>query len=401
VTGRSDSAKPDSGGVEAPLFPDRRWDIDWLRTVAVLLLVPYHTARLFDTWDPFYVKNQQLSDGLSHWLIPLGTAVGMQLLFLLSGSATWLALGVRRARRYAGERFLRLLVPFVFGLLVLVPPQTYLGLRSHSNYNEAFLAYYPQFFEFHPDDFEGYTQGGLTPAHLWFILFLFLFALVSLPLFLSLRRPAGQRVTGALGSVFARPGMLLLLAVPFIVLERLLDRYEDPLLMFTYFLAFFWVGYLLMTDRRFDYAIDQHKRTALLLGPVLWIVLRAIPGAAQPEWLVDALASVYNRGFFTWFTIIAILGYGKKYLTRPNRFLGYFGEAAYPFYIIHQTVLVAVGFLIVQWQIGIAGKYLTVALATYVGTTLAYELLVRRLTISRFFFGLKARRKDRAPGAVN
>jgi hypothetical protein len=384
---------------ELPVLPDRRWDIDWLRTAAVLLLVPYHTARLFDTWDPFYVKNQQLSDGLSHWLIPLGAAVGMQLLFLLSGSATWLALRVRRARRYAGERFLRLLVPFVFGVLILVPPQTYLGLRSHTGYDESFLAYYPRFFEFHPDDFEGYTQGGLTPAHLWFILFLFLFALVSLPLFLSLRRPAGQRLTAALGSVFARPGMLLLLAVPFIVLERLLDRYEDPLLMFAYFLAFFWLGYLLMADRRFDEAIDRHKRTALLLGPVLWIVLRAIPAAAQPDWLTDTLGGVYNRGFFTWFTIIAVLGYGRKYLTRPNQLLGYFGEAAYPFYIIHQTVLVAVGFLVVQWETGIAVKYLTVALATYVATTLTYELLVRRLRITRFLFGLKPRRTARASGA--
>lgn len=363
--------------------------------------MPYHTARLFDTWDPFYVKNQQLSDGLSHWLIPLGGALGMQLLFLLSGSATWLALRVRRPRRYLGERVLRLLVPFVFGLLVLVPPQTYLGLRSHTDYDESFLAYFPRFFEFYPDDFEGYTQGGLTPAHLWFILFLFLFALVSLPLFLALRRPAGQRFTTALASVFTRGGVLPLLAMPFIVLERLLDRYEDPLLMFIYFLAFFWVGYLLMTDRRFDNAIDQHKRAALLLGPVLWIVLRAIPEAAQPEWLIDVLASVYNRGFFTWFTIIALLGYGRKYLTRPNRFLGYFGEAAYPFYIIHQTVLVAIGFVVVQWQTGIAVKYLTVALATYAGTTLAYELFVRRLRISRFLFGLKPRRAARLPSATH
>ncbi len=366
----------------------------------MLLLVPYHTARLFDTWDPFYVKNQHLSDGLSHWLIPLGGAVGMQLLFLLSGAATFLALRVRSARRYAAERFLRLCIPFMFGLLILVPPQTYLGLRSHSSFDESFFAYYPHFFEFHPDDIEGYTQGGLTPAHLWFILFLFLFALVSLPLFLSLRRPAGRRLTGVFASALARPGLLLTAAVPLIVLERLLDRYQTPLLMFTYFLAFFWLGYLLMTDRRFDHAIDRHKRVALLLGPVLWIVLRAIPEAAQPEWLVEVVAGVYHRGFFTWFTIIAILGYGRKYLTRPNRFLGYFGEAAYPFYIIHQTVLVAVGFLVVQWQTGIAAKYVTVALATYAGTTLVYELLVRRLRISRFLFGLKLRSRRQPQGVV-
>ena len=108
----------------------RRADIAWLRILAVLLLFPFHTARVFDIWEEFYVKNDQLSTALTYF-IAFMEPWHMPLLFLLAGAASWFALGRRSGGRYAGERAKRLLVPFIFGLLVLIPPQSYLGLLSH------------------------------------------------------------------------------------------------------------------------------------------------------------------------------------------------------------------------------------------------------------------------------
>jgi glucan biosynthesis protein C len=94
----------------------RRHDVDWLRIGAVFLLIPFHTARIFDIWEPNYVKNAQLSKTMSYLFIASIGSWHMPLLFLLAGAATWLALRRRTPGEYAAERVKRLLVPFVFGL---------------------------------------------------------------------------------------------------------------------------------------------------------------------------------------------------------------------------------------------------------------------------------------------
>src|SRR5919202_576168 len=80
---------------------DRRADIDWLRLIAVLLVVPFHTARIFDMWEPFYTKNAELSIPLSY-LVSVLNPWHMPLLFVLAGMSSWFAL-----RRRSGGTYLR------------------------------------------------------------------------------------------------------------------------------------------------------------------------------------------------------------------------------------------------------------------------------------------------------
>lgn len=372
----------------------RRWDIDWLRVmVVVVLLVPYHTFRVFDILEDWYVKNSQLSTALN-WFNYLGDAVGMQLLFLLAGAATWFALRRRSGAQYAWERVKRLLIPLIFGLLVIVPPQSYFGLRSHSGYQGSFLEWYPRFFDFYPEDPAGYSMGGFTVAHLWFILFLLIISLITLPLLLYLRRESGRRLTGKTAVVFSRPGMIFLLAIPIIIAQGTLDFYPNPI----YFLVFFIYGYIIVADSAFEDAIDRSKRIALIVGLVtlaLFIVWKDWGLGARlniPEWFWGI---AYRRCIVSWFLIVALLGYGKKYLNSPPKhrfslfFLGYFGEGSYPFYILHQTVIVAIAFFVVQRATGMVIKYLTIAVAAYLGTIVLYDLIVRRTNASRFLFGMK------------
>jgi peptidoglycan/LPS O-acetylase OafA/YrhL len=359
----------------------------------VLLLVPYHTFRVFDIFEDWYVKNAQLSTAL-YWFNYLGDAIGMQLLFLLAGASTWFALRRKSGGRYAWERVKRLLIPLCFGILVIVPPQSYLGLRHHSGTMESFLEWYPSFFNFYPEDAAGYSLGGFTVAHLWFILFLFIITLVALPLFHVLKRESGQKVIGWLANFCSWPGVILLLAVPIIVAEGLLDFYPNPL----YFLTFFIYGYIMMTDARFEDAIDRSKGVALILGLVaflLFLVWQDLALGSQiniPEWFG---AIMYRRCIVSWLLIIALLGYGKRYLNSPPKrrssyvFLGYFGEGSYPFYILHQTVIVVTAFFVVQWAAGVTAKYLIIASAAYLGTIILYDLLVRRTNVTRFLFGMR------------
>jgi glucan biosynthesis protein C len=393
---------------DKPVIPQRRWDIDWLRVLVVLGLVPFHAAKIFDD-GPFYVKNDPLIAALSYWFISVGEAFAMKLLFLLAGAATWFALRRRSGGQYALERLQRLLVPFILGVLVLAPPNAYFARRAHSDYAGSFLQFYPLFFGGSSEG--GFLEftGGFTVAHLWFILILLIISLAALPLLLTLKRESGQRLIGRLAAFFTRPGVIFLPILPFVAIEWLLYTYPSAFVGpgIVYYLIFFIFGYIMVADARAGEAIDRHKPIALILGPVLYIGLGAIqPHTFLPEWL----QFVYYHGFFPWLTIIAVLGYGRRYLgftggrSLSDKLLIYFGEASYAFYLLHLPVLVAIGYYVVRWdglnELGDVGavliKYVTIVVATFAATTVLYEVLVRRINAMRFLFGMRLRKEPSA-----
>ncbi len=388
----------DSATSDQVVAPQRRWDIDWLRISAVLVLFAFHTARIFDNAGEFYVKNAQPGIGPSY-LVVYFRPWGMPLFFLLAGASTWFALRFRSAGRYMKERALRLLVPFIFGVLVLVPPQSYLGLRSHSGYAGSFLAWYPHFFQMMPGDMEGYYLGGHTWGHLWFIVHLFVYSMLALPLFLYLNRESGRRVTERLAAFFSRPGTILLLGIPLCLAAPLPEiAGGNP---FLYIIVFVY-GFLLVSDARFEEAIDRHKEVALFLGPVAYLVVAYFDAAGRPSGIPpwsEPILDWYLAGFIPWFFLIALLGYGRRFLSSPSRVLSYLSEASYPLYTLHQTVIVIIGFYVVQWQGDVLVKF-SIVLATSLATTiLVYDLLVKRAGATRFLFGMRPKKRAPVPSA--
>lgn len=360
-----------------PDRPKRRYDIDWLRVLAVLLLFYVHPAKIFYGFGPWYVQNPQKSQVLSvltffieHW--------HMQLLFLLAGAATWFALGFRSSGEYVKERFKRLLIPCLFGILVIVPPQIYIERLGIGRY--SYIDYYPKYFD--PQFTQGFDMG-----HLWFIAYLFGYSLLALPLFLFLKRDAGKRVVAGLASFMTIPGAIFLFALPIMVMDYILyDFYPNPF----YFFTFFLYGYLLLADERFEKAIDRHKLVALVLGVGLYAVWFAL--VTQRVIAMNWLGPVQS-GLITWCCLIAVLGYGKKLLIFTNRFLKYANEASYPVYILHQTVIVFIGYYVIRWNAGVLVKFLAVVLASLALTTLIYDILVKRTNITRFLFGMRPRKR--------
>ncbi|MGB7055606.1 MAG: acyltransferase family protein [bacterium] len=360
---------------------ERRYDIDWLRVLAVLLLFFYHPARIFSLWDGWYIENAEKSLAISivatftnHW--------HMALLFLLAGASTYFALGFRSSRRYVTERFKRLLVPLVFGLLVVVPPQIYISLL----HNHKISSHTTSYWEFYPDYFTSRYTGSFDMGHLWFIAYLFAFSLVCLPLFLYLRRESGQRLLGRLAGFFSHPGMIFTLAIPVMVANYLLLHFYPNLI---YYLVFFFYGYILVADTRFEDAIAKFKELALIFGVVLyiaWISLVRL-GVISGEWLQPI-----PHDLIAWCCLIAILGYGKQFLGFTNKFLKYAGEASYPMYILHQTVIIFIAYFVVQWNLGPLFKYAIIVVASLAATTLVYDLLVKRFNLTRFLFGMRLKK---------
>jgi peptidoglycan/LPS O-acetylase OafA/YrhL len=364
----------------------RRYDIDWLRIIAVLLLLPFHTARIFDLGDDFYAKSGTLSKALTYFILYL-EPWHMPLLFFLAGASTWFALSHRDGLHYAGERFKRLLLPFVFGLVVLIPPQSYLGLVGHSGEAVSVFSWFPTFFRLNEADLSGYFLGGMTFGHLWFIVHLFFYSLIALPIVLFLRRGAGRYVVRFLAWLAAKPAAILLFGLflaPAVLVPEIAGG--NPI----FYGITFLLGYLLMADSRFEQAVDRHKLAALILGPVGCVLvayfnLNGQP--AMPDWAVS-LYHIYAWFIVPWCCLLAMLGYGRRFLRSGGRVLKYAAPASYPMYLLHQTIIVAVGFVVLKGGLGVSASFVAVLIGSFVVTLIVYEV-VRRVNVFRLVFGMK------------
>lgn len=382
---------------EAKTKSKRRYDLDSLRVLATILLIYFHTAAIFYTGDlgEFYVKNDLSSNEMEYFILFIHQW-HMPLFFLLSGAATWFALSSRTVGEYVIERFKRLFIPFLFGTLVIVPPQVYYQLLSNTDYQDSYIQFYPQFFNgIRP-------QGNFEWGHLWFVIYLFVFSLIALPLFLHFKQKASQDLLSKLAAFLEKPGAIFLLALPLALIEGTLrpkwsgfqNLYNDWANFFLYIFYFIY-GYLICADARFEQAIDRHVKVALVIAVACMSLLFGLwasdilPNRGySPEYILYQMF----RGVNSWFWVVALLGVARRYLNINNRVLQYVSEASYPCYILHQTIVVVIGFYVVRWNIGIMEKFFAISTASFVATIVVYDLLVRRNNVSRFLFGLKPNR---------
>lgn len=384
--------------ISEPGADRRRVDLDWLRVLAILLIFLFHSSRPFDNYESWHVKNNQLTSALT-LPVMVGALWMMPLFFILSGAACYFSLRGRTARSYVWARVLRLLVPLVtVGWFVLSPPQVYIERVTGTGYNTP--PFSGSFAEFVPHYLEGvYGRGGnfaLHGVHLWYLYWLFVFSIVALPLFIYLATGSGRRLLAALAGIVAKPGVIFLLALPLCLSEALItlgigpDNEEGGWYLVTYLILMVY-GYVFLADERFDRAIQRHAWVALTLAPLGLAVVLAIGlpsqsgrwGAAGPA-LDNALKAVNG-----WLWLVAILGLARRYLGFAHPFLRYAGEAVLPFYMLHQTAIVVIAYVIRTWDVSIPLKYLILSTSAFAVIMLLYELLIRRINALRFLFGMQ------------
>jgi glucan biosynthesis protein C len=373
----------------------RRYDIDWIRTLALLTVFLFHTNRFFD-FGGWHVKNgdtslisQVITMFLSHWMMPL--------IFVISGASLFYALNNRtlgqpRLAGFLKDKILRLAVPLIFGILVLTPHQVYLERLTHGQTSQAFLQWLPQYFQ------GWYAFGGnfgWMGLHLWYLLILFIFSLLFLPLFLFVRDGAGAAALRRLTAFLARPGMVFLLAAPVVALVASLDPssfwgLKDfggwSLLAYIFF---FIDGYFVFSSDDLQKAIIRQRKVALAAGVVLVIGMLAIyatnpiPDGSPLYRVVMVLLSTSS-----WCWIVALLGFGMKHLAFTNPFLKYATEAGLPFYVLHQPVILLIGYFVIRLNLPILVKWLIIAPTAFAIVIGLYEL-VRRVNLLRWLFGMK------------
>jgi len=375
--------------------------IDWLRIMAVFLLIYFHSARIFNIDEPFYAKNAQLSMSLSALIVVIG-AWQMQLFFLLSGAGSFFALGFRSGRQYAWERFKRLFIPLVFGTCVIVPPQAYYTLLGRPGFDKSYLAFLPQFFAFNPATAGGY-RGTFEWAHLWFLAYLFTYSLLCAPLFVFLKKEGGKKLIEKVAKFFEKPGAVFCPALWFVFLNVLLrprwpgfQNLVDDWANFTTYISYFIFGFVFCCDDRFGKAVDRHANLALALAVLFMLAVLGIEAtdiSFTPGYTLPFLAWAAFRSINTWVWVVALMGLGRKFLNFKRWPLDYLNQAAFPFYVLHQTVIVVIGYYVIKWSASVGVKYLILTTAALCVTLFIYDIFVRRTNPARFLFGMKPIKK--------
>ncbi|HLG16462.1 MAG TPA: acyltransferase [Blastocatellia bacterium] len=407
---------------------ERRSDVDVLRAAVVLGLIFFHTAKIFDLL-PYYVKNEQTSILLMA-LVGFVSQWGMPLLFFMAGIATWHSLGVRTPTQFVRERFRRLVVPFIFGMCVIVPPMRYYNLLTNPDYHDSFRQFYPKFFSvvlklsfprfIQPDP----AVGIFETAHLWFLYYLFVFSLMALPLFVCVRSDAGQRLVARLAGLCRRRGAILLLAIPVVSIELFVGLGESVGWNRYSFLSFLIFGYLFASNAGFEELAKRDSTIGLIAGTItvaafFWVSVLAWQAGTDPShgYALESVLWRLFKGCSSWFWVIAIGGLGQRYKQHrasreqradlragepgpAHKVLQYANEAVMPFYVIHQAVIVIIGFYVVKWDAGVMAKYWIISLASLAGSLLLYETLARRTSVTRFLFGMKPIAPREASGPV-
>lgn len=379
-------------------MPERKYFIDWVRVLAFFLLILFHCAMPFVTvsWE---IKNEEQYSGLTsimwwlhQWRLPL--------LFFVSGVGINFSLAKRSVMSFAGERFVRLFVPLVFAMLFTIPLQVYFEWLQEGKLTMSYAEFYPSVWNFVP-----YPDGSLTWSHLWFVVYLFVFCMLLLPVFGIFKIKAMERFKKWIADKLAHPVAAGLLFIPFMVyyFTLYLEHPEqqnlfDDWFIFTFSITLLFYGYLLGSTDKFWNTCEKYRYHFLAIAGVCISVLFykywwAMSFPTQKDWnlyLYGILNSVQ-----TWFLIMAILGFAKKHLNFSNSFLKYATPAVYPFYILHQTIIVATGYYIVQWPIPDVAKFILLVVCCFVLAASIYQWLIKPFILTRILYGLKPKDKSR------
>ena len=371
--------------------PARRADLDWLRILAFGLLIFYHIGMLYVANWGYHVKSSYSSETLQSVML-LVNPWRMPVLWLVSGIAIRFVMTKVSVWRYVGLRSVRLLLPLFFAILVIVPPQLYYEMTFNGDLSVSYLEFYRAFFDLNHPMFEGY-QAGVWPHmdvnHLWYLRELWLFSMYLLLLMPVLN---SGRMKSSLDWLSRQNGIFIVLLVltPIWVLELTVDDNREQI-GFTFLIY----GYLLGWHEGFWERLKQAWRPMLLLALASYVVLVFVYNqfyVHQPEpredWLQISAGLIYGFCRVVW--PIAILGLSASFLNRPSKRLAYFNEAVYPYYILHQTIIIVAFSQLSRFELGPVVEPLMVIALTITGCALGFEL-VRRVNVLRPLFGLKVK----------
>ncbi len=361
----------------------RRFDLDWLRIIGILSVFLYHSTRFFNL-DYWHIKNvntyaflQIFTRLMDVWMMPF--------IFFISGASIFFALEKSGLLKYIKDKFFRLGIPLLVGMFSHGLLQVYLERISHGQFTGSLLDFIPHYFE----GFYGFGGNfAWTAMHLWYLLFLLIFSLIFLPLFIFLKSMLGSKILEKFTNLFSLPGLAVLLVFPVVLCENFIDpngflgNFDGQMAWsMAAYMSYFVLGFVVISNNRLQASIQKTR----------WISLVLLIASTICFQLTNEL-----RDVMAWCIILTFLGFGMKYLAFSNRFQKYANEAVLPFYILHQPVLLTIGFFVFRLPIPDLLKWVVILFISLLIILGIYEYGIRRFNLVRFLFGMKQVKKQAA-----
>jgi glucans biosynthesis protein C len=362
-------------------------EIDSLRVIAFGLLIFYHIGMFFVPWE-WHLKNSETYSFFQPPMLFLGQW-RLSLLFFISGMGTYFAFRKRSNKDFLRERTKRLIIPLVFGMIVIVPPQVYL----ERIYNNEFYGSYWEFW-LGGIAFEGiYPSGNFSWHHLWFLVYLFLFSVI----FIALKRSIwkNQEILFGIISKIVSSWMILIPMLPIFIGEYFLapnfppnysvwnDWFNLYKYSFTYILGFI----IVMGYESFIQNIEKKLGIFLILGILSFSF--TLYDHLNNEIRSNVWLSIV-KSFNLWIWILILFGISRRFVNGSNSFWTYCNNAVYPFYILHQTVILVLAYPIIESNFHWMLKFLYLTIGTFSICFFLYQFIIRKLNFLKILFGVKS-----------
>jgi hypothetical protein len=306
---------------------------------------------------------------------------------------TYYALQKRSGLQFAAERIKRLFIPLIFGMIFIVPPQVYFERLDKGEFHGNYFEYWPA------HAFDGlYPEGNISWHHLWFILYLLIFSLLLTPVFVYLKNHPDTWIIKKIKQAGSTVSGLYLFIIPlFIWRITLAHKYPQTngLINDWYnlinYCSLFFSGFLLISIKDVFWTSVTKNRLLFLINGILGFSLLTCLWDHTGDFSGKQYISDFVKVFNLWSWILALSGYSSAYLNKPSKVLAYANEAVYPFYILHQTIIIALGYYLKNAELSFFPKFTLMVIGTFGISWIIYEFGIRRYALIRPLFGMKPR----------
>ncbi len=384
--------RPNPSTPSMHVIPTRRTDLDWLRIFAFGLLIFYHIGCFYFAW-PWHANSKHASWSIAP-LLQLTTPWRLLLLFVISGVATRFMIDKMSTGDFLVSRSTRLLIPLAFGMLVIVPPQTYIYLIEQGGYRSSFASFYvPDITGTGNWVVDGYHVVTPEWAHLWFLPYLFAFTLVTVVVGPWLKSRPASTFTW-----FTRAPWIFVVPIAFIALA---NAVIGPFSVDRHIFIGDWrnvlvfgsatvLGYSLAKHEPFFIAAERYRYIALAIavGAYCTIQILWVFGKYEHMGYRYYLLFAFLKPMQGWAVVLAAFGFARRYLRSDGPVRRYLTDAIFPYYIIHQTTIVVAGHWLTGMNLPVHIEAPALIIITIASCVIGYEI-IRRIWLLRPLFGLK------------